>query len=83
MTTKRVTEKNIRTAVRRCFKKINTHKEYMLVLLLFIFTCIVLYQITLEKVIIYICSLIAIQFVILKDNKRKIKIKIEKNYLKQ
>ena len=83
MTTKRVTERNIKSMVRRCFREINKNKEYAFVLLLFIFTCIVFYQPTFEKVIIYIVSLIAIHFIVVRDEERKIRIKLAKNNVEQ
>ena len=78
MSRKRDTEKNIRSMVRKYFKEINKKKECVFVLLLFVFTCILFYQPTFEKVIIYICSLISIQYVITSDEERKRKIKFAK-----
>mgnify|MGYP006415941361 FL=1 len=79
MGSKRVTERSIKSFFRRMFKEINKEKEYAFITLLSIFTYIVLKEPTTEKVIIYICSIIAIYFVINKDNDIKMKQKLAKN----
>ena len=79
MGSKRVTERSIKSFFRRMFKEINKEKEYAFITLMAIFTYIVLKEPTTEKVIIYICSIIAIYFVINKDNDIKMKQKLAKN----
>ena len=78
MSTKRNTERYIKSTVKRYFKRINKEKEYTFLILLGIFTTLVLYNPTFEKVLIYISSLIAIQIVMKKDNDVKMKKKLVK-----
>ena len=73
MSKKRNTERYIKSTVKRYFKRINKEKEYTFLILLGIFTTLVLYNPTFEKVLIYISSLIAIQIVMKKDNDVKMK----------
>lgn len=78
MSKKRNTERYIKSTVKRYFKRINKEKEYTFLILLGIFTTLVLYNPTFEKVLIYISSLIAIQIVMKKDNDVKMKKKLVK-----
>jgi hypothetical protein len=71
MGSKYITERTIKSATRRYFKMINKEKEYAFLILMGILSYIILREPTLEKVIIYISSLIAINLVIRKDNEMK------------
>lgn len=83
MASKKVTEKTIQTKVRRIFKKVLEIKEYIFLILMWLFTAMVFYQPNIEKTISYIFSLCILQYVILKDEERILNIKIKKNNVKQ
>ena len=75
MVSKRRVERDIRAITRGGFKQVNRHKEYAFIILLCIFSWLVFKQPTLEKILIYISGMIGIQFVVIADKERKIKIK--------
>lgn len=82
MAVKKVTEKTIKNSVRRIFKKILSEQEYAFIILISIFTMVLFYKPTIEKLVAYVFSLCALQFAILKDEERILRIKIKKNNMK-
>lgn len=67
MSSKRQNEKDIKNFTRQIFRQINKYKEYVMIILLGIFTYLIFQKPNVEKVLIYIISIICIQKVINKD----------------
>jgi hypothetical protein len=78
MSNKKRMERDIKNMSRQCFRRINIHKRYIFIGLLYFYMYMISIEPTLEKGIIFILSLIAVQFVIRKVLHNKLKLKHKK-----